>query len=777
MATLVQSKYLDSPINIDDLLKYNKDGFDKTHLYLNITAKDEKGASSEKIEEVELFFIEAFLKNKNVFTWTFKNYSKLNIKMQVEIIDEKRDVIDRGEVIEKGFTVTEANIKSILPLKEYKGDYYYYRLRVFCPEDALDKYYPTRKGVLFKVDKDYKELKEMTVQGDIRYMDKFLMDRITNETVIDPNYLKKLINLLCNPLNTRVFKTTPGTRDNYISPIKHDSYAEDGSFGINEAKMQFTLKDVNDFISDKHQLNAYVNGKKIFKRDNNTQVKMDGISRSYLKESDVPDDATVELETFGNDVIDSEKILCKYLIETEEDVENIYTKGIEVYTNNIGKYFSHRDLALFVRFKNSNSWKRINPFRSRIQVNFDNEKRFSISVIVKDNYVPKIGNEIMVISNRIVNEMFYKINAYNLMAQYYQVPCYFVPVSQMTETGEVITEFMTDIENMEVFVNGYRLIPNVDFALINVPLHTQVPSMILFKDMLHFGSKVEVVYYDYRKNTYFFFSELPEREDKRAVVTLQDGSAPLIEGTFTIYANNKKVNNNQYEIINSKSLVLKNINTKKNIMIKFHHNEDELLIRLLDLYKKYPSKEDIEAKKIGQDKFVDQYIKSKNTPIVEEKDKDVYLGLKYVYQLDVKYDYFEQLYQMIKDGIAPQLDANNESLFTGTKENPIVMDFMKKLPTYFNHDISINANRPYNEHRFEDNVALFNPGRTYLINTYVDRNLLQDSDVVFNCNDDNSIEFLTYLNENMPLILPYINNNILIDCNVPHSKENYKGLK
>jgi hypothetical protein len=777
MGVLINSKYLDTPINIDEILSYNKDGFDKSRIYLTVTAKDELGASKEIQEEIKLYFIQNLVKNGNDFSWNFRNFSKVNIRMQIEIIDEKRNVINRGKVFEKGFNYDFINIQDTLPFKEYKDNHYYYRIRVFSLDEGWDEYFPSRRGILFNLEKDYKELKQKTINGDIRYINDWLMDKLTDETIIEPEYVKKLINLITNPVNNKVFKINNKTSGKYNTTSNFDSYGEENNFGIHDEKLHFTIDDVNNYIADKHHLNAYIDGKKVFHRDTKTQQKLDGISHSYLKKSDVKDGSIVELETFKSHLIDSESFMCKYLLQTQDDVEKLYTTGIEIKSNNIGSYHNENDFSVFVRFKNSNSWKRVNPIRTKLKINFKNDKKFSFTIIIKDNYVPKIGNEIMIVSNNVIDTMFYKTDAFNVLANYYQVPCYFVPVSHITENGEVITEFMDEVKNIEVYVNGYRLIPNVDFSLINVLLHTQIPTIILFKDMVHFGSKIEIVYHDHMDNTYFFFNQLPDRTDGRAVVTLPENSPPFIEGTFTIFANNKKLNYTQYDIINSRSLILKNVKTRKNIMIKFHYEENDLLKRLLELYKNYPPYEDIRAKNIGQDKFIDEYISKNPTQVINEEDKDYYVGLKYVYQLNDKYKYLEQIYEMIKNNISPNLDASNNNLFTNLKENPVIMDYMEKLPLYFNHHINVNCNRSYNVNRFEDNVALFNPGRSYLIHTTVDRFFDKELDCDFDCNKEDTVEFLTYLNENIPLILPYLNNNILIDCNDSYSKDNYKGLK
>jgi hypothetical protein len=775
MPFLYQSSLVETPINLDEVLALNKDGFDKTHLYLTLNATDEHGATREVEEKIPLFAVENLSLKDYHLTWQFRNYSKLSIDVELEVTNDRAEVVYRGDSRSVGFKDSFIQMSDDINIS--RNGNFYYRLRLSCPDDGLNEYYPSREGVLFAVSKDLREISQTTIDGDFRNVSKFLMDNIPDGTVADPAYVKKLIDIICNPGISETYRITSGTRDKHLVTSKFDSYGQEASFGLNGDKFHFTLKEFEQYIAKKNVLNSYVDGKKIFPRDNNTQSKMDGISHSYLKESDIPENGTIEIESMTNHLIDSEKFVCKYLIQNQKDMHDIYNDGIQIAASNIGSYFSHRDLSVFVRFKNSSSWKRVNPKRAKITIHFSDDLRFSVNVKIMDSYVSKIGNEIMVVSNNITSAMYFKTEAFNKLANYYQVPCYFVPVTHVTEQGEVVTEFITEIDNVEVYVNGYRLIPDVDFALVNLELHEQIPSMILFKDMTHFGSKIEVIYRDHMENSYFFISEIEKRDDDRAVITLGENCPPFIKGTFTVFANNKKLHSGQYDIINYRSIILKDVDTRKNIMVKFYHEDDELLRRLLDIYSRNRSPEDKEADRIGQANYVNNWIGKNQTEAIEEKDDDAYLGLKYVHQLDDSYKYFDQLYDMVKSDVSIDLDASNRNLFTGLKSSPVVMDFMKSLPVYFNHHIYLNANRSYGVHQFEDNVSLFNPGRSYLIHKYVDEKLKQDEDPDINCGEVGSVEFLTYLNENMGLILPYLNNNILIDCNAPLDKENYKGLK
>ena len=781
MAIKSQSNYKNTPFDLDEVLYYNQSYFDKTRLELEVTAKDKKGGTSSEDHLVRLYTVDDIVKIENAIQWNFTNFSNVNIQMKLEIVDEKRNIVAVGELKEHALATKDAIMRDMtINFDLIPNGTYFYRIRTFCEAEGWNEYYPTKQGVLFEIDHYELGIKEKTIEGTFRYEGKWLMDKVKagEEHLVDPYYIRDLINTMCSPMNNRVFALNTAVKGSYYVKGKHDAYAQENSFGLHDVKLQFTMDDINELISDKYKMNAYVDGKKIFFTDVVTQQKLDGISRAYIQESDIPkDNSEVELETFRSHVIDSEEITCRYLLQTEEDVRNLYNDGILIKSDQIGSFHRSSDFSVFVKFKNSNFWKRVNPFRTKIAINFMGEKRYGLRVIIKDNYIPNIGNEIMIITNNIMNSMFYKTDAFNKLANYYQVPCYFVPVSHITSNGEVMTEFFDNIEHIEVYANGYRLIPEVDFTIVNIELHGQMPSMILFKDMTHFGSKIEVIYHDYMDNTYFFIRDIPARVDNRAIITLPENSPPFIEGTFTIFAQNKKLNYTQYDIINSRSIILKNVNTRKNVMIKFHHDNDDLLKRYLDIYKMYPPLEDRRAELIGQDNYIKEYLGDNKTQEIFETDVDYYIGLKYVYQLDDSYNYFEQIYDMIKNKVEPLLNANNLNLFKELKEAPVIMDYLKKLPLYFNHHISVNANRAFNIRRFEDNVALFNPGRTYLIYKYSDNRFNNLIDCDFDCNVQGSVEFLTFLNENISLILPYLNNNILIDCNEPQDRDNYKGLK
>lgn len=776
---IISSFFKDSPININQIIESHIGSFDKSRLNILINATDDKNNTSKKEVEIKLYSIANLIKNpdKLEFSWDFINYSSSNIEMELEIIDEKRNILIQSDKIIKSYENNPINIITELKSKYINKDNLFYRIKLVCLKDNWEEYYPTRYGVLFNYKFNINNLKSKTIYGNIRNDYDFLMNYLNKGIELDQSILEKMINLLTNPIDNKTFFINDNNKERYLVETPFTNYAEENNFGIHDNKLKFPIDELKNFVSNKYELNSYINGKKVFYTDLHQQEKYDGIGISYLKNNDIKNNSTIELESNQNSLINEEKISCKYLLQTNEDVKNLYNDGIIIKTGILGKFHIPKDFSIYVKFRNSNFWKRVNPVRTKIKVNYFNDKKYSITVIIKDNYIPVIGNEIMLVSNNLTNKMYFKVNQFNNFCEYYQVPCYFVPVSHINEDGEIVTEFMDDIENTEIYVNGYRLIPNKDFTLLNLSLHNQVPSLILFKDMIKFGSKIEIIYLDELKNTYYFCNQLDTREDNRAIITLDKEYPPFIKGTFSVFANNKKLDSTKYLIANSHTIVFNNTDTRKNFMIKFHYKDNEKINYLLNLYNNITTYQDEQTELLGFNNYINKFITDNNIQSVLDTDKDSYLGIKFIYQLDTYYNYLKEMFNKIINNMECNLDCNNKDLFLTIKEKLISIDFTKLLPLYFNHDLFLNCNRSYNEKRFEDNISIFNPSRIYLLYQEADKNFKNNQDFIIDCNDLNKSTFLTFVNENIPIILPYINNNILIDCNNAINTKNFVDMK
>jgi len=779
MDTIKTTFFQNSPIDINEIVKYNNGGFDKTRINVLIKATDTNNNTTDKEQVVNLYDINTLVKDPTTmtFSWMFINYGKPTIDMQLEILDSKKNVLLQSDTLSRGYTNTPTNISTSVVPKNFKVKELYYRVKLLCNADNWEEYYPSRHGVLFTFASDSSQLKEKTIYGDIRNDYDFLLNYLKDGVNIDQTILENMIDILTNPVDDKTFTVTDVNKKKYLTSSQYTSYAEENNFGMHDSKLEFPMDELNNHISNKYKLNSYINGKRVFHTDMHQQQKNDGLGTSYLQDHDIPTNSTIELETNKDSLINEEEFSCKYLLQTDEDVKNLYGDGITLYSGKIGSYHIPRDFSIFVKFRNSNYWKRVNPIRSNTTVNFLNERKYSITVVIQDNYIPVIGNEIMVMSNNLINNMYFRINEFNSMCEYYQVPCYFVPVSHVNESGEIVTEFMNDITNTEVYVNGYRLIPDVDFTLINICLHPQIPSIFLFKDMAAFGSKIDIVYLDEIENTYYFTNKLEDRLDNLAVLKIPDTLPPLIKGTFTVFANNKKISSDKIIVANSKTLIFNGINTRKNFMIKYHFTNNDTLQYLLDAYKKITTYQDSQTTLLGEDTYLANLVAENGIQTVSDVDNDTYLGVRYIYQLSTAYSYIKELFSKIKLSINSDLDCNSQDLFNTIKEKVVSVDITKNLPLYFNHNLHINCSRPYNEYRFEDNISIINPSRAYLLYKTADAHFDNNEDFDIDCNDTNVVEFLTYLNENIPIILPYVNNNILIDCNKTIKKENYIGLK
>ena len=66
----------------------------------------------------------------------------------------------------------------------------------------------------------------------------------------------------------------------------------------------------------------------------------------------------------------------------------------------------------------------------------------------------------------------------------------FVAISTTEGFIQHLNDLSNDIENTDIFVNGFRLYNDIDFTILNPLLHLQLPSMILFKDTINFERKL-----------------------------------------------------------------------------------------------------------------------------------------------------------------------------------------------------------------------------------------------------------------------------------------------
>lgn len=786
MALIKDTFFQNVPIEIRDKILYNNNGigFEKTNLEITINARDIHGRTAEKSKTIKLWLISNLIKMNNIYEWKwdFINYSLVPINMQLEIIDENRQIIAQGKKITQAYNSIPITFRDKINYIPSRKDRIFYRIKLICYNEDWEYYYPSREGVLFQQLNPHQSIKEYTIDGDLRYEYDFMINKIKPTDIVSNDVLEKWIKKLVNPIDDKIYRVNTDEKEKYLLTSLYTAYGELNNFGLNGDKYRFPLKELDHYISKKYFLSAYIDGKKVYVTNRHTDQKLDGLATEYLLIDDIPDNTIVELESFSFDLIDEEHYSARRYIQSEQDMIDIYDKGITIPCDKIGRYHVPDDFILFVRFKNSNHWRRINPYRYKIRINYTNtNKAYSFQVTCLDTYVSKIGNELMIMNQYLLHRMYYKTEMYNKYCEYYQVPCYYVPVSHVGENGEIFTEFMSNVdnENVEVYVNGYRLYPLIDYTIVNMELHQQVPSIFLFKDTLNFGSKIEIVYLDELKNQYAFMNKLEDRQDGLAIWRLDNlGLPPLLQGTFTIFANNRKLNYSQYDIIDSKTLIFKNINTRRNFLLKFHYTDDPYLLQLYNKYKVAPKEKDIQVQLMGFERYISNYVSSHNIlPVIDDLLADKYLGLKYIWQLNDIYDYFKEIYLRIV--LQPEsnifFQCNNRDAFVNIKMNPILtVDSSKPLPTYFNHDIRINANRHWSIHNYEDNVSFFNPSRTYLAFQNSDHAFKNGENYRINCNNNEASIFDIYMNENIPLIIPYLNNDIEINCNKTVDIDDFK---
>lgn len=762
----IEKNFQPVPTVIDDVLKYGKKYLNNVLIY-NIKTIDSQGEETLITLTKKNFFIDNITKESNSFkfNWSFLNYSTNEITFCLEIIDDKYNLLYQSDYFVRGYQVPLKFYKVFIPLGYLnRNKKYYYRVRAFNNKEIYNYYFPNQRGnEILDIDK-LKQLFEKNIDGGEAFIDNYI-DKKINEGTLSNDSIKYFLTLLTNPIDNSIIRVDNNS-ENYVNNSIFSNYAENLNEILHGKKSKFSLKEDKHFKSNNYLTEMFIDGKKMFSTDYIAKEKFDGLVNSYINSDVINQDSVIELESYYHSIKDSEKILCKYLLKDENDIKDLYSKGINVYSKKIGSYHRESDLIVFVKFRNSNSWQRVNPFRTKLDIHYNKENSFYITVRIKDNYITKPGTELMIVSNNILKKVFFKIDALNKLSKDYQVPCYFIPYSFITDSGEFINDLSNDLENIDIFIDGYRLYNDVDYTVLNPIKHLQLPSMILFKDIVNFDSKIEIVHRNSAKNSIYFSNSLIMNNNKSYIV-LPDGYFPFIDKTFSVYINNRKVPEDCYRIINKKTLALENISSNKNILVKFYYEENNKLTeKLLQLYNQNENIEDKMLDLNGVQYCIDEWLKNNKQNDFKEKITENYIGLKYISQLSIYFKWLKTLYDSTKENKIIGFDANNDNLYQYPKKN-LLIKIKENLPTYFNHLIKLNANRDYSSNRMEDNISITNISRIFQIFNYVDTYLKEkpNEDIPLDCNKDDSTIFDVFLNENVPIIVPYINNNILIDCN------------
>lgn len=763
--------------DVSTLLANNIENINKAKVNITSSFIDKEGNETIKKDIINMYRLYNFsqIPSELSFKYSFENLSNVELEILVEIYEENGTNIKYSESVYYNRVNIIDDIIEINDVLFNSKENYYYRFIVSCKDEDWTETYD---GILLTGIDDYIYILDESVLGGFSNVN---LDFNVGE-ITDPEYIKKLLIFYTNPKEEYEY-IIDRDMESIIPLNNYTNYANRNDVYIGKPYEFGLYNNIDRLNIENISYIVHKNGKKLNPNEYTIEQGYDGLDKLYINRNKLERNDRLSITGIKADVFLNENHICKLTISDKDEINKLHTNGLVIKSHKIGSLSNGQDLFVYIRRKGETLSTRINPKRYHCIVEYNGKNRYGVRIYLQDNSVI-IGDELFVVEGRIVDENIFKVDSLNNPNDFNIVPCFYLPLSQITKnTGEFENKIDYLLENLSIFVNGYRLYNELDYILLQPSIHLELPIMILFKDIIPFGSTIECVNTASLENSFYFINEVQSYSNlDTAFIVLPENSYPLIETCFEVFCNNKKVPEKDYTIINKRILCFNKLTSKKNVCIKFYYRKSKYICNgnenftdvLLNMYNKYPNEADAKLNTMTPQQIINEYVNKPGFIVdIKETDKDIYNGLKYINQLDKQFDFLYDFYNELKENRIIDFDCNNMNRFSSSDKNIPING--RKLPALFNHDININFNNNLSGEVFKDNISIINTGRMYQIYDYFDscrENIGVNDDIILDCNDLNTFEYDVNLNENIRHNLPYINNDINIDCN-----KNIKDVK
>jgi hypothetical protein len=143
--------YVETPLQFEIKKTYGIPELDFTRLIVYIDSLDEGQAMTTLTEIINLFEIQNLYRDYDKFYWLFRNYSKIPITMQVEILDSEGYLAGAGSYINVGTQLDYREFREIIDFKHYDDGKYFFRIKLTTANETWVSYYPNLNGLPFEV--------------------------------------------------------------------------------------------------------------------------------------------------------------------------------------------------------------------------------------------------------------------------------------------------------------------------------------------------------------------------------------------------------------------------------------------------------------------------------------------------------------------------------------------------------------------------------------------------------------------------------------------------
>ena len=746
---------------ISDIINYGNVSFKKPSIRLSIVVEDEYGNEALQDYEVKIYNIDNIVFNSdetctfNVKSLTTNN----NLKIRLEIIDSNTRLFGVSEYID--FNTSNSNTVSI-SFKDFdirNNSEIYYRFLIEDKSLNIKDYYPSANGnndvSTFSVIKNLVNTKLKSAVYPIGYDKKELdieKDIVSKLNITNQEDIKKLLDIYTNPSEYQTIDLTKKDEDGKYEYEKHYKANPLNNYGhkiegLVGKTLEFNIPEINHLTFERYKFRLFSNGEKILEDKYKCQNSYDGLGKLYVSDTLINKNSNIEIQSIKNLINETERFNYVIEITDMDQITKLHNEGLI-----IDKFFY--DPALLTchvmrEVKNSGTY-RINLNRFYIRQYNDEQLRITI---LDPLYAPSdimIGDKLYITSDIIYEREVLKSNttAINDGTISYLKPTFFIPFSFITINNNIITDLSSVTNQTEIFINGKCAVPNEDYTILSNNENLNLPSLILFKNLLFSNTTIEIIFNGTTIDNSYYYYVNPSKTN----FEFDFGSNlpyKLIDGCYDVYSNNYKVPNSIIETISDSKFrivsdgITRNI-SPTNIYIKFNYTNNKIIETLLN---KYTGSSGTQT--------------SRPTLVLKSEDllrnKKGITFAEFIWDLD---ENNKEVFQL-KD-IYNLLGSENHANILNCKESNIVSgnDFIPNninIPYLFNHKINIHSFSYLTQENFRDNISILNPSRILQISNI---NELES----FNCKE-NDYAYDIFLNEEIPINVDYINEDIEIDCN------------
>lgn len=599
-------------IDIIEYFRRKKIEISKAKLNVSASFTNEFGFSEEKTISYRTFRITNIHQTEGILEFSFNldNYSTQELFVGIDIVDEKEDIIDSLPSIPfKNIENEVVKFKFNTSFNDYKD--YYYRIYVSCPKEGWIDFevYDENNTIIFekgliKVPLENIKISETNIDGgEFNYISEdflYLFDHnipipeLELELFDENNKFERgkynkiidSIRMLSNPIEEYNYQIDRDIES--IIPLNnYTNYANRNNMIVGEPFEFNNYSNNVRYLNRGTTYNVFKNGLKLNPNSYRIEQGNDGLDKIYINKYTFDRNDKLIISTISKDLKDSEGKICSMIIGKPEEINLLNSIGIFIPSSHVGSLTTGTDLKCYIikRKENSINERRLTPRRYHLFAVNDG-MQYGVRAYIKEENL-NVGDEIVIVKEKIHDNVLFNVPPLINPNDPNRIFTHYIPFSSI-DFGELGNDVYGEDNNVEVFVNGFKLINGKDFNLISPYKLSNIPSMILFKDIIPFGSNIEMNHLKHKESS--IITTKPIFDGKNFFIVNDFSKKGLnklnifIPDCFEIYIDRKKISNEDFEILNRNLIVIKrgSITEDSEVLIKFHYEQCKQKIRNYD---------------------------------------------------------------------------------------------------------------------------------------------------------------------------------------------------